>query len=222
MPRELTVRADDRDFRVRVRIDTPEEQRYFRHGGILQFRAARGARARLNRLKLTGARVDSEPMSRIRTLLLALLTAAGLLTAVPLGAQARGHTHWIVADGFYAGMDSNGDLAFFHVKHRRVYHLRFSLTLACHDSAGPDTSPNFSAGSAMPQGRLIPSNGILRLSWIEEDSARDGHIRAVISFRTHPYASFAVDSSGTIETCSGDSAVDVQRARATPPVPTRP
>jgi aconitate hydratase len=37
IPRELTVRADDREFQVIVRIDTPKEQRYFRHGGILQF-----------------------------------------------------------------------------------------------------------------------------------------------------------------------------------------
>ena len=37
VPRELTVRADDREFPVTVRIDTPKEQRYFRHGGILQF-----------------------------------------------------------------------------------------------------------------------------------------------------------------------------------------
>jgi aconitate hydratase len=37
VPRELTVRADDREFQVVVRIDTPKEQRYFRHGGILQF-----------------------------------------------------------------------------------------------------------------------------------------------------------------------------------------
>jgi aconitate hydratase len=37
IPRELQVRADDRRFQVTVRIDTPNEQRYFRHGGILQF-----------------------------------------------------------------------------------------------------------------------------------------------------------------------------------------
>jgi aconitate hydratase len=37
VPRELSVRADDREFSVTVRIDTPREQRYFRHGGILQF-----------------------------------------------------------------------------------------------------------------------------------------------------------------------------------------
>jgi aconitate hydratase len=37
IPRELTVRADEREFQVTVRIDTPKEQRYFRHGGILQF-----------------------------------------------------------------------------------------------------------------------------------------------------------------------------------------
>jgi aconitate hydratase len=37
VPMELTVRADDREFSVIVRIDTPREQRYFRQGGILQF-----------------------------------------------------------------------------------------------------------------------------------------------------------------------------------------
>jgi aconitate hydratase len=37
IPRELTVNADDRQFTVTVRIDTPKEQRYYRHGGILQF-----------------------------------------------------------------------------------------------------------------------------------------------------------------------------------------
>jgi aconitate hydratase len=37
IPRTLTVRADDQEFPVTVRIDTPKEQRYFHHGGILQF-----------------------------------------------------------------------------------------------------------------------------------------------------------------------------------------
>jgi aconitate hydratase len=37
IPRALTVTADDREFSVTVRIDTPKEQKYFRHGGILQF-----------------------------------------------------------------------------------------------------------------------------------------------------------------------------------------
>jgi aconitate hydratase len=35
--REIIVKADDKQFTVTVRIDTPKEQRYFRHGGILQF-----------------------------------------------------------------------------------------------------------------------------------------------------------------------------------------
>jgi aconitate hydratase len=37
IPREVTVRADDKEFTATVRIDTPKEQRYYRHGGILQF-----------------------------------------------------------------------------------------------------------------------------------------------------------------------------------------
>jgi aconitate hydratase len=37
VPREVTVRAGDTELAVTVRIDTPNEQRYYRHGGILQF-----------------------------------------------------------------------------------------------------------------------------------------------------------------------------------------
>jgi aconitate hydratase len=34
---EVTVRADDKQFRARVRLETPREREYLRHGGILQF-----------------------------------------------------------------------------------------------------------------------------------------------------------------------------------------
>jgi aconitate hydratase len=34
---EVTVRADDRSFKARVRLDTPRERDYLRHGGILPF-----------------------------------------------------------------------------------------------------------------------------------------------------------------------------------------
>ncbi|MFL5863176.1 MAG: aconitate hydratase [Solirubrobacteraceae bacterium] len=37
VPRTLTVKADDKEFKVTVRIDTPKEQVYYRHGGILQY-----------------------------------------------------------------------------------------------------------------------------------------------------------------------------------------
>jgi aconitate hydratase len=37
VPRTLTVKAGDSSFEVTVRIDTPKEQRYYRHGGILQY-----------------------------------------------------------------------------------------------------------------------------------------------------------------------------------------
>jgi aconitate hydratase len=35
--REVTVRADDKEFRARLRLDTPREREYLRHGGILQY-----------------------------------------------------------------------------------------------------------------------------------------------------------------------------------------
>jgi aconitate hydratase len=34
---EVTVRADDKEFRARVRLDTPREREYLQHGGILQY-----------------------------------------------------------------------------------------------------------------------------------------------------------------------------------------
>jgi aconitate hydratase len=34
---EVTVRADEKEFRARLRLDTPREREYFRHGGILPF-----------------------------------------------------------------------------------------------------------------------------------------------------------------------------------------
>ena len=35
--KEVTVRAGDKEFTARVRIDTTKEVDYFKHGGILQF-----------------------------------------------------------------------------------------------------------------------------------------------------------------------------------------
>jgi len=37
VPREVTVRAGHQEFAVRLRIDTPGEADYFRHGGIMQY-----------------------------------------------------------------------------------------------------------------------------------------------------------------------------------------
>ena len=34
---EATVHADDKQFRARVRLETPREREYLRHGGILPF-----------------------------------------------------------------------------------------------------------------------------------------------------------------------------------------
>jgi aconitate hydratase len=46
VPREVTVTADGQEFRARVRIDTPGEAAYYRHGGIMQYvlRSLRGGR----------------------------------------------------------------------------------------------------------------------------------------------------------------------------------
>ena len=45
LPSTVTVAADDLTFAVRVRIDTPMEAEYYRHGGILQYVLRQLARA---------------------------------------------------------------------------------------------------------------------------------------------------------------------------------
>jgi aconitate hydratase len=37
VPKELTVTAGDKKFTAKVRIDTPGEADYYRHGGIMQY-----------------------------------------------------------------------------------------------------------------------------------------------------------------------------------------
>jgi len=37
VPNEVVVRADGKEFRATVRIDTPGEAEYYRHGGIMQY-----------------------------------------------------------------------------------------------------------------------------------------------------------------------------------------
>nr|MDQ2725611.1 aconitate hydratase [Actinomycetota bacterium] len=37
LPERLSVSADDTSFEVTLRIDTPKEAEYYRHGGILQY-----------------------------------------------------------------------------------------------------------------------------------------------------------------------------------------
>ena len=37
IPKELTVIAGDNKFTAKVRIDTPGEADYYRHGGIMQY-----------------------------------------------------------------------------------------------------------------------------------------------------------------------------------------
>lgn len=116
-----------------------------------------------------------------------MAAATGVLMSAPLAAHARRHITWIVRDGFYAGLDSSsGDLAFFHIKNHRVYHLRFSLTLSCQDdTTGQQYTPNYSAGSAMSQGLKIPaaeccgSNG---LRWVQP--ATDTSPRSCASIAT--------------------------------------
>jgi aconitate hydratase len=44
VPKEVTVTAGDKTFKAKVRIDTPGEADYYRHGGIMQYvlRSLRG------------------------------------------------------------------------------------------------------------------------------------------------------------------------------------
>jgi aconitate hydratase len=65
IPRELTVRAGEKEFTVDVRIDTPKEAEYYRHGGILQYvlRQALGGTGR--QAAGTPPSAQKPPVSRI-------------------------------------------------------------------------------------------------------------------------------------------------------------
>ena len=64
---EVTVRADDKEFTARVRLDTPRERDYLRHGGILPYVLRRLLGVAHNRppWRPAGA-VSSTPGSRSR------------------------------------------------------------------------------------------------------------------------------------------------------------
>lgn len=165
-------------------------------------------------------------MTQKRLTLLSLIATLSVLVVAPLAADARNHTATTVRDGFYAGITPGShDLVFLHVKHRRVCHLRFNLTLACHDSStGADYGAAFSAGSAMPQGKKIPANGRLQINWTQNNGARDGRISSEIDFHRsrHLLASFSVISSGAIENCDSFAAIAMSRSPKTPPIPPGP
>lgn len=135
---------------------------------------------------------------------------------------AHARTVYIVPDGLYAGMDPrSASLTFFHIHNHRVYHLRFSLNIVCHNSnTGADYTVNYSAGPAMPQGQTIPADGLLRLDWVESEAGREGHIDMEITFRRRPMASFSVTSTGGYESCNGFAAIYVRRSPLRVPVPT--
>jgi hypothetical protein len=168
--------------------------------------------------------VDISFVFRARIRLLAATAVMSIPISTPLAANASTHFVSIVRDGFYAGVDSGSSaLAFFHVRHHRIYHLRFSLELTCHNSnTGQDYPRTFSAGSRMPQGRLIPANGTLSVNWVQQDGGRRGHINGELTFHRHWLASFSVTSGGGFEDCTGLSAVLLQRAHKTPPIPHDP
>ena len=80
--REVTVRADDKEFTARVRLDTPREREYLRHGGILPF-VLRRLLARLS-LLITICRLTSG--ASVAATSCPLL---GLATGVTLVSQGR-------------------------------------------------------------------------------------------------------------------------------------
>lgn len=159
-------------------------------------------------------------MPRIRLLIALVLASCTLVPA----AVASGSTVWIVRDGFYAGLHQGSfGLAYFYVHDHRIDHLRFALNLNCHNTdTGQDYPRTFDAGPRMPQGRLVPANGIVDIDWSERGGGREGRISAELSFHSHPLASFSVVADGGYEDCEGFSAIVLQRSPRTPPLPTNP
>jgi len=126
----------------------------------------------------------------------------------------------------YAGLAGDNTYAMFWIKHRRVYHLRFSAMLQCYDIASHEEYPReFDAGKNMPQGREIPRNGRLVVDFVETEAGREGHIRATISLRHAGLAEFSIDAPHVgegLEDCTGFQAIRIKRSPHNIPIPAGP
>jgi hypothetical protein len=174
--------------------------------------------------QLPGRRT-ARPLVRIALALVTALAALALLGGgLAPGAGAR--TTYIVRDGFYGGLGSDNTYTMLWVSHRRVYHLRFSAILSCHDIASnEDYERAFDAGKNMPQGEPIPASGRLIVNFVETSAERVGHIRALISFRHGAVADFAIEAPHTgegLEDCTGSQVILLKRSPHNVPRPEGP
>jgi hypothetical protein len=172
-----------------------------------------------------GVRRSAARRAPIAAALAAMLTAIVLVGGL-LAPGAGARTTYIVRDGFYGGLGSNNTYVMLWISHRRVYHLRFSAIISCHDIASnEDYERAFDAGKNMPQGQAIPAGGRLVVNFTETSAGRVGHIRALISFRHGAVADFSLDAPHTgegLEDCTGAQVILLKRSPHTVPRPEGP
>ena len=173
------------------------------------------------------------PPSHKRELFAVLLVVAlGLVASLAAagGADARPATTAVVPNGTYGATGPRGDYVVFTVHNRRVRDLNFNMQITCQASDSPTSEQRFfTAGAAAPQGRLIPRNGKLMLSWQERGDGRLGQVAAELKFGTRDVANFAVivpEEPGpeaapeeALESCDGVDSLRFHRGFELAPLP---
>jgi hypothetical protein len=173
--------------------------------------------------------------SRVRAALaVLLLLTLGLLAYIAMtepSAQARPATSVVPDSAYGVNKAASGEYLVFKVRNRRVYKLAFQIQVQCRASDSPTEEPRFfSAGLRAPQGRVIPANGKLVLSWSERGEGRLGEIEATLRFGVQDSARIVVivpEEEGleaapeeAKEHCEGGSTLKFRRGYEVPPIPT--
>jgi hypothetical protein len=159
---------------------------------------------------------------------LAALVFSGGAAARPPASTA------VVPDGTYgANHAARGEYVVFTVRNHRLRNLEFQIQVQCRASDSPTEEPRFfSAGARAPQGRLIPANGKLQLSWEERGEGRLGQIGAELKFGSRDVANFGVivpeergpedGPEDALESCDGVGSLRFHRGYELPPMPVTP
>jgi hypothetical protein len=175
------------------------------------------------------------PSRRREVLAVAIVLALGLLACLLANgshADARpSRPTSVVPNGFYGvNKAASGEYLVFKVQNRRVSKLAFQIQVTCKASDSPTEEPRFfSAGLHAPQGRVIPANGKLVLSWSERGEGRLGEIETTLRFGAQDSARIVVivpEEDGpeaapeeAKEHCEGGSTLHFLRGYEASPIP---
>lgn len=162
----------------------------------------------------------------MKRLLLALIAIACACALLVPAAGSRPRTTVVVPNGTYGVLTPQHEYIVFKVKDRKVRDIHFASKILCRASdATVDEQRLFSAGPGAPQGRRVPRNGILELTWQEDGGGRYGNIGLELKFGRRDVANIGIVVPETTapdefkESCDGVASLRFRRGFEWPPQP---